>query len=682
MEESSEDNNNLCSLDELVKKGTISQSICDKVKLGSSIIEKKYYDKENQYQKNEKIYNTIITYFNNITYLSYLEKEELKKNIFKKISKYGRISRQKISKNRFEVISEIGNGGFGKVRLCKDINTNEFFAMKKLKFDLLINKAQLFHINTEKEIMALDDNNIWKAKLRYSFISNGYLYFIMDYYPGGDLLHYMNKKDTLTEDEAKFYIAEIILAVDSLHKNKCIHRDIKPDNIFIDQKGHLKLGDFGLSILSSKMTYPYTYRSKKYTFYDNPEEFNYLMGLSNVGSLLYVAPEVVEKKIYGAEVDWWSVGVIFYEMLVGFPPFWNNKDAPKETCIKLKNFKKYLNIPKGVKISLEAKKLIFDFLSEREKRLGKNGIEEIKNHIFFKNFDWDNIRNMEPPYVPKSFVYDKEKHKYKFMKKNSLKFYTSKENINKDIFEIRQKKEEEKELKRINLNFYNFDYNKELVELKYNIENNIVDLIKSEIEMFTKNNNKSVNITQEDTSTEEIASLKSNESNKKKNTNTNTNNTNINLNKSYFNKDIKNKLNNCFYGFDKINNNLKKYKTKILKKPSIKIIPVKNIINNKLLLNKTMHDTDMKSRRNYSYLRKDSRSTHSTAKEYSRKNSEEKKTQEQSKTLAHNKKYKNVNHGHCGVGSKISNDYDTKTLKLNGKIIMIKKNLGKYLLNQ
>ena len=406
------------------------------------------------------------------------------------------------------------------------------------------------------------------------------------------------------------------------------------------------------------------------------------MGLSNVGSLLYVAPEVVEKKIYGAEVDWWSVGVIFYEMLVGFPPFWNNKDAPKETCIKLKNFKKYLNIPKGVKISLEAKKLIFDFLSEREKRLGKNGIEEIKNHIFFKNFDWDNIRNMEPPYVPKSFVYDKEKHKYKFMKRNSLKFYTSKENINKDIFEIRQKKEEEKELKRINLNFYNFDYNKELVELKYNIENNIIDLIKSEIEMFTKNNNKSVNITQEDTSTEEIASLKSNESNKKKNTNTNTNNTNINLNKSYFNTDIKNRLNNCFYGFDKINNNLKRYKTKILKKPSIKIIPVKNIINNKLLLNKTMHDTDMKSRRNYSYLRKDSRSTHSTAKEYSRKNSEEKKMQEQSKTLAHNKKYKNVNHGHRGVGSKISNDYDTKTLKLNGKIIMIKKNLGKYLLNQ
>jgi hypothetical protein len=95
-----------------------------------------------------------------------------------------------------------------------------------------------------------------------------------------------------------------------------------------------------------------------------------------------------------------------------------------------------------------------------------------------------------------------------------------------------------------------------------------------------------------------------------------------------------------------------------------------------------MYDNDMWNRRNNSYLRKDSRSTHSTAKEYSRKNSEEKKIQEQSKTLAHNKKYKNVYHGTRGMGSKMSNDYDTKTLKLNGKLIMIKKNLGKYLLNQ
>ena len=678
MEDSTEDNNNYCSLDELVKKGTISQSIYDKVKLGSSIIEKKYYEKESQYQKNEKIYNTIISYFNDITYLSYLEKEEIKKNLFKKISKYERISRQKISENRFEVISQIGSGGFGKVRLCRDINTNEFFAMKKLKFDLLINKAQLFHINTEKEIMSLDDNNIWKAKLNYSFINNGYLYLIMDYYPGGDLLHYMNSKDTLTEDEAKFYIAEIILGVDSLHKNNCIHRDIKPDNIFIDQKGHLKIGDFGLSILSSNITYPYTYKWRKWNNHEKSENYNYLMGLSNVGSLLYAAPEVIEKKIYGAEIDWWSVGVIFYEMLVGFPPFWSNKETPKETAIKLKNFKKYLNIPKGVKISFEAKKLIFDFLSERDKRLGKNGIDEIKNHIFFKNFDWENIRDMKPPFVPPLFVYDKDENKFKFKNRNSLQFYTSKEKMNNNIFEIRQKKEEEKKLKRINLNFYNFDYNRELVELKYNIENNITELIKSEIDNFTKNNNKSVNITLEDTSTEEIQSLKSNESNKKRNLN----NPNISLSKSYCNTEKKTKKNICFFGIDNINNNLKHYKSKILKKTSIKIIPVKNLINNKNLLNKTMYNSDMRNIRKYSHFRKDSHSTHSTAKEYNSRNNEEQKMKEQNKTLAQNKRYKDVNHGIRTINVKISKDYDNKTLKLNGKLIMIKKNLGKYLLNQ
>ena len=142
--------------------------------------------------------------------------------------------------------------------------------------------------------------------------------------------------------------------------------------------------------------------------------------------------QIQQKKIYGAEVDWWSVGIILYEMLVGFPPFWSNKDTPKETGIKLKNFKKYLNIPKGVKISYEAKKLIFDFLSERDKRLGRNGIEEIKNHIFFKKFDWDNIRKMKPPFVPKLFKYNKDNKddfKLKLFKNNSLLIYTSKENI-------------------------------------------------------------------------------------------------------------------------------------------------------------------------------------------------------------------------------------------------------------
>ena len=138
MEENSDNDNSnyLFSLEELVKKGIIKQTTRDKVRLGASIIEKKYFEKENQYLKHEKIYNTIYNYFNNISNLSDSDKEEIKKIIFQNISKYNRLSRQKISEKRFEIITNIGKGGFGSVKLCKDKNTNEIFAMKKLKFDL------------------------------------------------------------------------------------------------------------------------------------------------------------------------------------------------------------------------------------------------------------------------------------------------------------------------------------------------------------------------------------------------------------------------------------------------------------------------------------------------------------------------------------------------------------------
>ena len=687
MEENSDNDNSnyLFSLEELVKKGIIKQTTRDKVRLGASIIEKKYFEKENQYLKHEKIYNTIYNYFNNISNLSDSDKEEIKKIIFQNISKYNRLSRQKISEKRFEIITNIGKGGFGSVKLCKDKNTNEIFAMKKLKFDLLINKAQLFHINTEKDILAFNSNNPWKAKLNYSFINNGYLYFIIDYYPGGDLLHYMNEKDILTEKEAKFFIAEIILAVDSLHKNNCIHRDIKPENIFIDKYGHLKIGDFGLSILSNKITYPYTYKWTKKQKSENIDKNNFsnLIGLSNVGSLLYVAPEVIEKQIYGAEIDWWSVGIIFYEMLVGFPPFWSENYTTKDISLKLKNFKKYLNIPNGVKISKEAKKLVFDFLCEKEKRLGKNGIEEIKNHIFFKNFDWDNVRQMTPPYIPKMFEYENNKFKYNFnlMRQNSLKIYTSKEKVKNNtnnIFEIKQEKENENKFKKININFYNFDFNRELVELKYNIENNITELIKKEIENynFSKNNSKSINtnITIEEPSTEEIASLKSAESSKKKNKN---------LSKSYYNTEIKNRFTKNFLPFEQINNYNKNPKAKITKKNSIKIIPIRNLLNNQnqnLLYNNSINSAfKNKSKRKLSnndiiYKRKGSNTDSITNGKNNAKSIE--KTYKTYKTNI----FKNQNQN-C-ISKKLNYENDQMKMKINGKLFMIKKHLGKYILEQ
>ena len=671
MEEKTNDNktNSLYSLEELVKLGRINKSTYDKVKLGSSIIEKKYLEKETQYFKNEKIYNEINNYFNNISYIPDSEKEEMKKVIFRKISKYYRYPRQKIDESRFEIISEIGKGGFGKVKLCRDKTTNEVLAMKKLNYDLLINNAQLFHIKTEKDILTMS-NNVWKANLDYSFINDGYLYFIMDYYPGGDLLHYMNKKDTLTEDEARFYIAEIILAVDSLHKNNCIHRDIKPDNFFIDKNGHLKIGDFGLSILSNSISYPYTYKWNKKNCDGDSEKLKKLIGFSNVGSLLYVAPEVIEKKSYGAEIDWWSVGIIFYEMLVGFPPFWGESDTPKATGLKLKNFKKYLNIPKGVNISPEAKKLIFDFLSERENRLGVNGIDEIKNHKFFKNFDWENIRKMKPPFVPNLVPFGKGN--LLFMKRRSLKFYTSKENLNvaKTIFE-KEEKEKENKLKKVNLHFYDFYYNKDLVEVKNQIENNLEEFIKNEIENFSKISSRSVNMTLEETSTEEIISLKSNESGKNKKKF---------LNNYFYNSDIKNKTKSRFTCSDKKPNGC--MTSKFRKQKSIQIIPVRNLMNNlrdnyrTLAKDKSLrksHNFEIFPKRkssNNSIIIKDNESINSEVVKPRKINFLTKKEKKTNINISMNR-YKNE---FC---KKITSDYDTKKIKINGKLIMVKKNLGK-----
>jgi serine/threonine kinase 38 len=217
----------------------------------------------------------------------------------------------------------------------------------------------------------------------------------MEFLPGGDFMNLLIEKDKLTEEEAKFYTAELILAVESIHKLDCIHRDIKPDNILIDKSGHIKLSDFGLAKVSDKL---YEQNSSKDPTY-NPNKRTHQKLYSCVGTAYYVAPEVLIKKGYSQEIDWWSVGVIFYEMLVGYAPFCAQET--QEVCFKIINHDKYLQVPDDVKLSKEALDLMNKMISDPNKRLGKNGSEEIKSHPFFKGVDWDNIRNtMKPPFVP------------------------------------------------------------------------------------------------------------------------------------------------------------------------------------------------------------------------------------------------------------------------------------------
>ena len=167
-----------------------------------------------------------------------------------------RQARKKMSITEFEPLTIIGRGAFGEVRVCRQISTGNIAAIKKMRKEDMLNKNQLMHVRTEKEIMTA--SNPWIVKLKYSFQDEFFLYLVMEFLPGGDLMNLLMKKEILTEDEARFYTAEMILAVDSVHKLNCIHRDLKPDNILIDKNGHIQLSDFGLAKIADKNFFPLT----------------------------------------------------------------------------------------------------------------------------------------------------------------------------------------------------------------------------------------------------------------------------------------------------------------------------------------------------------------------------------------------------------------------------------------
>ena len=199
------------------------------------------------------------------------------------------------------------------------------------------------------------------------------------------------KENNFKEKDAKFYICEIILAIESLHQLGCIHRDIKPDNILIDKNGHLKLTDFGLAKIADNI-FKEDIINHKGNY--NIHEKNY----SFVGTCLYIAPEILKKIGYYKDIDWWSLGVIFYEMLVGYSPFKGKNKI--EVYKKVLDYNKFISFPDNLNISNEAKDLIFKLLTKSENRLGKNGSEEIKSHPFFKGINWNKIKSMKPPFLP------------------------------------------------------------------------------------------------------------------------------------------------------------------------------------------------------------------------------------------------------------------------------------------
>uniref|UniRef100_A0A4W3I7Q5 Rho-associated protein kinase n=1 Tax=Callorhinchus milii TaxID=7868 RepID=A0A4W3I7Q5_CALMI len=301
-------------------------------------------------------------------------------NRFEKVM--GKVREMQMKAEDYEVVKVIGRGAFGEVQLVRHKISQKVYAMKLLSKFEMIKRSDSAFFWEERDIMAFA-NSSWVVQLFYAFQDDRYLYMVMEYMPGGDLVNLMSNYD-VPEKWAKFYTAEVVLALDGIHSMGFIHRDVKPDNMLLDKLGHLKLADFGTCM---KMDSTGMVRCD-----------------TAVGTPDYISPEVLKSQggdgYYGRECDWWSVGVFLYEMLVGDTPFY--ADSLVGTYSKIMDHKNSLNFPDDVDISKHAKDLICAFLTDREVRLGRNGVEEIKRHPFFKNdqWTWDSIRETAAPVVP------------------------------------------------------------------------------------------------------------------------------------------------------------------------------------------------------------------------------------------------------------------------------------------
>ena len=342
---------------------------------------------------------------------------KIKEEILHKEGENLRKKRQKISIFDFVPIKIIGKGAFGEVRLCKYIPTDDIVAIKKMKKEEMHKKNQVLHVRAERDVLS-EAKNQWIVELKFSFQDQNYLYLGMEYLPGGDLMTLLMARDILPEEDAKFYAAEMVLAIESVHDMGCIHRDLKPDNVLIGKDGHIKLSDFGLS----KKLDAFLDKNNKFIFnQDNKilknnntnlsyaERFRIFKNMkskkrrekafSTVGTPDYIAPEVFKQKGYGQEIDWWSLGVIMFEMMIGYPPFYS--DSSTETCKKILDWENHLEIRPEANISKEAVDILKRLINDPEKRLGRNGAEEIKLHPFFKNVDWKHIKEtLIPPFIP------------------------------------------------------------------------------------------------------------------------------------------------------------------------------------------------------------------------------------------------------------------------------------------
>ena len=337
----------------------------------------------------------------------------------------------------FKLIKEIGKGAFGKVYLVKKKGSQILFAMKVIKFKEDIDQKFIENLQNEVNILGVIDGK-FLAKAYFSFLENCCLFIVMEYMMGGDMRKFLDSWTYLEKEEAQYVMASLILGVKELHSKKVIHRDLKPGNMLLNEKGQIKIADFGLSEFHKEMV---NQKNKKLVKLDtsffkseatpnnykvgapsNNIKINYNNKLKNsvirtmsrrilnnfpkqriVGTPDYIAPEVLEKKKIKEEnmeaIDWWSVGCLMYEFLVGVAPFSSGRSI-EEVFDNIKNNKiiwPEIGYSDGM-MEPDVKDLICKFLErDVKKRWGQHNLDEIKKHKFFEGLNWDKIEEMRSP---------------------------------------------------------------------------------------------------------------------------------------------------------------------------------------------------------------------------------------------------------------------------------------------
>ena len=277
----------------------------------------------------------------------------------------------------FELMKVVGKGSFGKVMQVKKRDTQRIYALKTIRKAHIISRSEVAHTLAERSVLS-QINNPFIVPLKFTFQSPEKLYFVLAFVNGGELFYHLQKEQRFDINRSRFYTAELLCALECLHGFNVIYRDLKPENILLDYSGHIALCDFGLCKLDMKD------EDRTNTFCGTPE---------------YLAPELLLGQGYTKTVDWWTLGVLLYEMLTGLPPFYD--ENTNEMYRKI--LSEPLHFPGPEIVPSAAKDLLIRLLDRKpDKRLGANGASEIKSHPFFHSIDWRKLlqRKYEPAFKP------------------------------------------------------------------------------------------------------------------------------------------------------------------------------------------------------------------------------------------------------------------------------------------